>query len=971
MRRHLFGAVILTLASFGIAFAQGTQTGTISGVVKSSDGQQMPGASVSVKSPGLQGVRSTVSDTNGGYIFKGLPPGGYTVTFELTGMATVEKKTPLDLGGAISVDATLTVAAVQETVTVTAEAPSVLQQTTIGANFKNEAIDNLATARTLQGIAELAPGLTDNTPNAGQVTIAGSFAFDNVFLVNGVDVNDNLFGSPNNLFIEDAIEEVQVLTNGITAEYGRFGGGVVNAITKRGGNSFSGSFRTDLTNPSWRDENPLEDRNIAAGTGRPRLKKTDKAYQATLGGPLVKDRLWFFVAGRKADTTTDTTLRVTNESITTTQTNDRIEAKLTGTITQNHTLQASFLNNSTEQTGPSLASFAADRATFYDPPRTLPNNLFVASYNGVLTSNLFAEVQYSQKKFKFQDSGGQSTALVDSPIFTLNFSPAHYYNAPYFDNADPEDRDNRQIAGSLSYFLSTSSFGRHDLKVGYENYRSTRTGGNSQTATGYVINTDYLGSSGQPILDSNGRFQPVFVPGDTLIGRWIPTRGAAIDLTTQSFYLNDRWQFNNNWSANLGVRYEKVRSEATGGIVGADTDTIVPRLALSYDVKGDGKFKLDGTYAQYAGKYSETQFGNNATVGNPSYLYYLYTGPEGVGRGCAACFNAITNTDVFLFGGIPTQNIFFDSGLSSPKTREFTFSAGVRLPQSGYVKATYIARDVSNFFESFTDTTTGTTDLELEGNALGTVDNVVYRNTDELTREYRALQAQFAYHLRDAWRFGGSWTHQFRNFGNYEGEGANTPGATSLFGDNPEVFNAERHFPLGRLNDFQGDKVRVWTNYDLSLGRAGRVNLGVLYRFDSPLTNSIIANNQSYSSIQRAGRALYASPPSVLTNDVFFGERGVLEFEKEHDIDFALNYEVPIIKKLSPWFKLDIRNVLNKKAQIFGSGSVRQDTTTPVDGLGLRTGFLSTFTGSLFRQATGNADYQVPREFRISLGIRF
>ena len=75
-------------------------------------------------------------------------------------------------------------------------------------------------------IALLSPNVTDNTPNAGQLTIAGAFAYDNVFLVDGVDVNDNLFGDANNLFIEDAIEETQVLTSGISAEYGRFSGGV-------------------------------------------------------------------------------------------------------------------------------------------------------------------------------------------------------------------------------------------------------------------------------------------------------------------------------------------------------------------------------------------------------------------------------------------------------------------------------------------------------------------------------------------------------------------------------------------------------------------------------------------------------------------------------------------------------------------------------------------------------------------------
>jgi hypothetical protein len=962
MRRHLFWLAVLVLASFSFAGAQGIQTGTITGVVKSSDGQPLPGATVSVKSTALQGVRTAVTDSNGNYIFKALPTGAYTVTFELTGMTTVEKKTTLELGATISIDGSLSVAAVQETVTVTAEAPSVLQQTTVGANYKGEAIDTLATQRTLQGIAELAPGLTDNTPNAGQVTISGSMAFDNVFLVNGVDVNDNLFGTANNLFIEDAVEEIQVLTSGISAEYGRFGGGVVNAITKRGGNAFSGSFRVDLTNPSWRDENPLEDRN-----GTERTDITNKIYSATLGGPIVKDKLWFFLAGRKEDTTADSTFRATNQSYTSEQSNDRIEAKLTATIAQNHTLQGSYLNNSTEQTGPSLGTFAADPATFYNPPRTLPNNLFVVSYSGVLSSNLFAEVQYSQKKFKFENSGGSSTNTLDSPIFTLNFSPAVYYNAPYFDSTDPEERNNRQIAGSLSYFLSTASFGRHDIKAGYENYRSTNTGGNSQTSTGWVFYADYLGTYSNPTLDSNGRFQPIFTPFENLGIRWVPDKGARIDVTTQSFYVNDRWQVNSKLSANVGARYERVRSEATGGIVGADTDTIVPRLALSYDVTGDGKWKLDATYAQYSGKYSESQFANNTTVGNPSYFYYLYTGPAGVGRGCTACFDP-ANYNIFLGGSIPTANVFFEEGLSSPKTREFTFAAGVALPKGGYLKAIYTDRKTSNFFEGFTDLTTGTTDLEFEGNFLGTVDNTIYRNTDERKREYRAFQLQGSYRITDAWSVNGHWTHQLAMDGDYEGEGTNTPGATDIFGDYPEAFNAARHFPDGRLNDYQADKVRLWTNYDLGLGKAGRLNIGLLYRYDSPLTQSIIAANQSYSAIQNAGRSLYAAPPNVLSNDVYFGERGALEFDAASLFDLALTYEVPIYKTLRPWVKFDMRNVANSKTQIFGSGSVRQDPASPKDSLGLATGYIP---NASFKTATANGDYVLPREWRVSIGFRF
>jgi hypothetical protein len=123
-------------------------------------------------------------------------------------------------------------------------------------------------------------------------------------------------------------------------------------------------------------------------------------------------------------------------------------------------------------------------------------------------------------------------------------------------------------------------------------------------------------------VGSNGRIVPRFVPGTTLLYNWLATRGAEIDITTNSFYVHDRWAANRNLTLDLGVRYERVRSEATGDIVGVDTDTWVPRLGATYDVLGNGRWVLQATYAHYAGKYSEAQFASNTDVGNPSLVIY-------------------------------------------------------------------------------------------------------------------------------------------------------------------------------------------------------------------------------------------------------------------------------------------------------------------------------------------------------------
>ena len=140
------------------------------------------------------------------------------------------------------------------------------------------------------------PGLTTNTPSPNQITISGGFAYDNVFLVDGVDVNDNLFGTAHGLFVEDAILETQVVTAGASAEYGRFGGGVVNVITRSGGNTFSGSFRTNFSRPSWTDETPFQHSNNQRNGSS--TNPLAKFYEGTIGGPIIRDRLWFFDANR-------------------------------------------------------------------------------------------------------------------------------------------------------------------------------------------------------------------------------------------------------------------------------------------------------------------------------------------------------------------------------------------------------------------------------------------------------------------------------------------------------------------------------------------------------------------------------------------------------------------------------------------------------------------------------------------------
>jgi hypothetical protein len=968
-------AAVLSFAMGTALYAQGSQTGSLSGSVASADGASLPGVSVTISSPALQGERSTVSDASGSYTFRGLPPGDYKVRFSLAGFGTVERAVTVALGGFAVADSTLSVASVEETIEVLGEAPSILTDTQVSTNLRySETVDKLAMNRNLAAIAELAPGLTDNGPNIGQVTIGGAFAYDNVFLLNGVDINDNLFGTANPLFIEDALQEITVLTSGISAEYGRFSGGVINAITKSGGNTFQGSWRTDLTNGSWQDESLVEDNAIARGTGQPHPDKTNLVHTATLGGPVLKDRLWFFGAYRREATDTPKALSVTGVPYSQGVKNRRYEGKLTGRIAANHNLQANFIKQSnTDLDRASLNETAAmDVRTLVT--RDTPSDLFVARYDGALSANMFAEAQYSRKTFGFRGTGGTETAIQESPFTTRGgggIPSGRHYNAPYFSSLDPEDRNNRQFSGALSYFLSTGNTGRHDFKVGAERYTSSRTGGNSQSATGFVFSADAVTSGGQPIVDGNGRMVPNFVPNVSQVTNWRSVQGAQIFLNTTSIYLNDRWQLNDHWTFNLGARYEKHNTDATqGGISSINSSALVPRLGATYDVQANGKWILQATYGHYAGKASETQFADNSNVGTPAAVQYTYQGPAGQGIGFAPAFD-LANYRITA-GSFPTANVIIVDDLGTPLTKEWTLQAGTRLGNRGEFKAVYSNRKTKNFLDDFITLDNGKTTVVDGGVTFGTFDNTVIRNTDDINRrEYQGLQFILNYRLGTNWTAGGHWTVQIKNDANFEGEAANQPGSYSIIHDRPEFYDAARHFPFGRTDDYQASKVRLYTVYDLHLGKAGTASLGGVYRYDSPLTYSLSAANVPVTAIQTARNPGYARPPTTQT--LFFAERGTEEFEPSHLVDFSLNYELPLYKSARPFFKAELRNAFNKQPLIGFDTTITANNNGPRDALGLPTEFVRgvNFGVPLNNHTATGPHVPFPREFRFSVGLRF
>lgn len=941
------------------AMAQGEQTGVLTGrVTTAADGEALPGASVTASSAALQGTRATTTDVNGVYLLRALPPGEYHVTIELPGVARAERVVRVPLGATMKLDESLALS-VATTVEVTAEAVSPL-----GRQPDRHLLETdtrlMPVGRTPFLMVDLSGGLTDNTPNAGQVTIAGAFAYDNVWLVNGVDVNDNVLGRANDLYIEEAIEEVQVLGSSISAEFGRFSGGVVNVITKSGSDRFSGGLRSNVTNPAWSDETPFE--------STARTSKAAKVYEGVVGGPILRSRLWFFGAGRSERSEVQGALPQTGLPLTTKTMNRRYELKLTATLKPGRTLRGSFINNDLNTEQASLPFTIDPRAYVY--PHT-PNTLAVTNYQDVIGSRLLVTAQYSQKRWGVRDQGNTSLDVHDSPFLTRTGGQFHY-NAPYFDSTDPEDRNNRQLTGSASYFASSPAFGSHDLKAGIEHFTSTRVGGNSQTSTGYVFQSNFVvGADGRPVVDANGRLAPSFVPGTSRLQTWLPTRGAQIDIATTSLYLQDRITVGPHWGFNLGTRFEHVGSEATAVTGGIAANTLAPRLAAQYDVKGDGRTVFRTSYAHYAGKYHDVQFARNSNVGNADLYTLGYTGPAGQGLDFAPGFDP-ANYTTLVSGSFPRANVFFDDDLSSPLTKELTIGLDRRLSAAADLHATYVKRNASGFVDDFIGIESGKTTITQNGITFGTFDNIVWKNTDGPRRDYQAIDLQGSVRLGRHVRVWGDYTVQLENDGNFEGEGANTPAVGSSFGDYSEMLVPARNFPTGRLDDFQRHRLRVWGAYNLNLKRAGTLDVAPVWRVNSGRSYSLMATGVPLSSIQAARNPGYAGNP---TQTLFFGERGSESFKGFALFDLAIHYGVPVWRSVSPWIKLEVLNALNNQKLISWDTTVTADNSGPKDENGLPLNYIK---GARFGQATRTADFPRPRPgldggrtFVVMFGARF
>ena len=178
---------------------------------------------------------------------------------------------------------------------------------------------------------------------------------------------------------------------------------------------------------------------------------------------------------------------------------------------------------------------------------------------------------------------------------------------------------------------------------------------------------------------------------------------------------------------------------------------------------------------------------------------------------------------------------------------------------------------------------------------------------------------------------------------------------------------------MGRLDDFQRHKIRVWSNYAVSFGRFGGLDLTPVWRYNSALTYSLVANSVPLSAIQKARNPGYARIPTTQT--LYFGERGSQEFAGYGLVDLGATYRVPVWKTLQPWVRVEALNVLNNDKLIKWDTTITVDPNSPLDADGLPTGYIK---GARFGQGTSTAMYPSPqpgltggRTYLGAFGFRF
>ena len=613
MRRCFLGLLVaaLAMAAAAPAYAQGggaSSTGTIQGRVTDAQGAVLPGVTITATSPSALGAQTTVTSETGNYRFPAIPPGVYTVTYELTGFNNVRREgIQIALGFTANVNVELALATLQETVTVTGQSPIIdTSATRTVQTFKLEQLQSIPNARDMWALLALTPGVAMTRIDVGgnrAGTQTGYSAYGQSgqvrVLIEGINSTEGTTGA-GFYFDYSSLEEVFLGTSGQSAEMPN-PGVQSQFIAKSGGNQFNGEYYLDWYNNSLQGSN-IPDEVIARGI-RPGSNEIAKYYDTAInaGGPIKRDKIWWFATYRtqknaiaqpqfQFDQTFDT--RLWNPVV-----------KGTYQATQNNKFIGYY------QWGQKIQPNRLPYATYtYATPETTNEQnsgswVYKAEWNGTVSEKLYVEARYGDFGYYFPllANGDEPYFFRDTGLQTLTGSQQRWQL----------DRDRKQLTGAATYFLDTEK-GSHTIKFGGEMLKEQGWEGYEQQFGGN-IDHQYANNVSSQVVFTLPTAKQVGSISDNDEGNL--TSRSALDVF--SMFATDTWSVG-RMTLSYGGRFDRYsgwlpEQEQLGLTVGPTSvaakifpekdlftwNQFAPRIGVVYDLTGDGRTVIKGNYGLF------------------------------------------------------------------------------------------------------------------------------------------------------------------------------------------------------------------------------------------------------------------------------------------------------------------------------------------------------------------------------------
>jgi len=694
----LFVAFGLLFAVAQVAMAQET-TGGLQGTVKDPSGATIPGAHVVVTGSALVGSKEADTDSNGYYRFANLPPGNYTITISAKGFSTSKRELPLEVGHLPTVDFALEIGSAATTVEVTGEAPLIDVTTSrTMTNITQDVVQLIPHGESFQSVIQFAPSAR-NEPLAGGVgtsnfkstggcsptgcsngqaagyQVGGAADSENSYLVEGQDTANNIGGYSHTNVPFDFIQEVQVKTSGVEAEHGGALGGVANVIMKKGSNNWHGSvvvqYNASGLNGSPNDFARYNPADSGCSPGSvdlsnnpcPSFGGIDPGYQQyepkkdttkdffpgfTLGGPIKRDRIWFFAGFNPEFTKVRRTVDFSGQGLGNLNFDQNTQtyyttARIDTILTQKIRLYASWLYQYQRQSGQALP-FADDRNGLLNPNSTsppfvfahglgfgAPNNTTNVGADFSITQRLVATTRFGYYFENYRDFGYPTDGTIFQwltsgvpPATDANGNPlpASLQQVPGFFNVAnninttvKNANKHIQFDQDLAWFKS-GWWGTHNFKFGYQlNQLSNDIYQRfNEPNINLFVGTSSPYSPAGPIGAANcattyGETTPG-LPKKGCFGQfgWAQVQdfgsSGYAESRNHGLFLQDAWTVAKGLTINAGIRFDKEYLPAENQPNGAPstpiefswTDKVAPRIGAAW---GHGKMKIFGGYGVF------------------------------------------------------------------------------------------------------------------------------------------------------------------------------------------------------------------------------------------------------------------------------------------------------------------------------------------------------------------------------------